>query len=587
MNTPSIGSDGFYHPSTEEELQSLVKKAVSEGRECRVRGSVHSVACAIYTDPCQRNVVGVQTPPSGDDINIMLDRYIEIVAVDEARKLVTVQAGIHLGKDPYDPTGTSTIENSLLYQLQTKYGWTLSDLGGITHQTVAGFLSTGSSGGSLTYSLDPNVHAFRIVDGNGDVYEVSADDTDPSEFCAAAVSVGLLGLISTVTFKCVDTFNISGQEAITTIEEAAVDLFGDSTPERPSLQDFLTNVEYTRLLWYPQRGAERLTTWQAQRIEPQPGFIPTPYLEFGNNPEATQLLISIFYTIIGNLDDLSAAKGKLEDNFDQLEKALDALLARNGQSTMDQILAKVISGALEFGVDVAITILIPFARIIKSQLPELMVWALNTFVELDKDKKGAAQGTPQAFRDYGWTGLPMDNQADDILLATEFTEIWIPIGETKKTMNTLKDYFDAASSNDEAIKRTGTYSWELYGAGPSHFWMSPSYSNGQDKWKDGVVRVDIFWYSDNAGDPAQIFYPQFWKLLRDAGISFRLHWGKYLPIIEEGDPEGWVEFFKSQYERWDDFLALRQKKDPRNIFLTDYWRGHFGLRALPKPGAVS
>jgi D-arabinono-1,4-lactone oxidase len=81
-----------------------------------------------------------------------------------------------------------------------------------------------------------------------------------------------------------------------------------------------------------------------------------------------------------------------------------------------------------------------------------------------------------------------------------------------------------------------------------------------------------------------------WSLLRDAGIPFRLHWGKFQPLYPEGD-RTWVDFFRSQYPRWDDFLALRAQRDPNNIFLTDYWRSRFGLwdepGPVPQPGPAS
>ena len=585
-NDITKGADGFYHPASEEELAALVRKANSEGRQLRVRGAVHSVACAIYTDPCSEgeNHVENQSPPPGENINVMLDKYRNFRVVDPERMLVEAEAGINLGIDPSDPTHTSTVENSLLYQLWKNYGWTLSDLGGITHQTVSGFVTTGSSRGSLTYSINDNLHAFRMIDGQGNIYEVSRDDTAPDEFNAVALSMGLLGVISTITFKCVPTFNISGQEAITTYDEALVDLFGSGSDERPSFETFLKDVEYTRLVWWPQRGGERIIVWQCQRISPQYGFRPVHYQEFGNYPEVSELAISIFYTIIGNLDDLSQAKPKLEESFDQLEEVLQFFLMNKEElGELGKILAEVLSKALEFGVDAAIELLTPLAPIIKALLPDIFPTVLNIFMPFDSTKKGMQKGEPQRFRDLGWHGLPMDGQASDTLAPTEFTEIWLPITRTEEVMNILNDYFTAPKSKHEALKRTGTYAWELYGAGPTDIWMSPSYTNGNDEWKEGVFRIDPYWFAGNAGNPAEVFYPQLWNLLRENNIPYRLHWGKYQPIIAQGDPDGWVEFFRNQYERWDDFLAKRAEKDPNNIFLTDYWRNRFGLWDLPAP----
>lgn len=222
MSTAPIAraADGFFHPVGEDELVALVRTAYREGRQLRVRGAAHSVSYAIYTDPLDgmRNHVEQQRPPAGDNMNVMLDRYRGWRVVDEQRRLVEADAGIHLGADPSDPTGTATLQSSLLWQLWSQKGWTLSDTGGITHQTVSGFTATGSSGGSLQFSVNDNLVGMRVIDGTGEVHVLSADDPDPDEFYAMSPNLGLL-VVSTVTLRCVDTFNISGQEAITTIEE--------------------------------------------------------------------------------------------------------------------------------------------------------------------------------------------------------------------------------------------------------------------------------------------------------------------------------------------------------------------------------
>jgi D-arabinono-1,4-lactone oxidase len=176
----------------------------------------------------------------------------------------------------------------------------------------------------------------------------------------------------------------------------------------------------------------------------------------------------------------------------------------------------------------------------------------------------------------------MDNSADDELLTTEFTETWIPLPRTLEVMQLLNRYFTEPNDDHEALRRTGTYAWELYSAMPTPFWLSAAHTSGDDEWKDGVLRVDPYWFADNADDPTETFYARLWDLLRDNGIPFRLHWGKFQPVYEQGD-RSWVEFFRAQYPRWDDFLRLRAERDPNNIFLTDYWRDRFGLWGEPQP----
>lgn len=587
MNAPAPNPDGFHHPASEQDLVELVKTAYREGRQLRVRGAAHSPCDAIYTDPAgtRANRVDVRSSPPGPNLNLMLDRYRGWRVRDEARRLVEAEAGIHLGADPSDPTGTASLETSLLWQLATEKGWALEDTGGITHQTVSGFTATGSSGGSLAYSANRNLWGFRIVDGRGEVHEVTREDADPDLFYAMCPNLGLLGVVSTIVFQCVDAFDIAGEEATTTAETCPVDLFGAGAPDRPSLAAFLRDTDFSRLEWWPQRGADRVLTWQAGQIASEPGFKPKPYTQFGDDPETEQRLFGILFTIIGNLGDLSRAKAKLEDDFEQLEKVL-ALLGRKDLGTLGELVGKALAAAAEFGVDAAITLLEPAAGLIERELPDFFPRLVDLFVPLDADKDGAEKGKPQSFQDWGWHGLPMDNQASDVLMPTEFTEAWVPLSRTQQAMELLRDYFAAGGEDDaEALRRTGTYAWELYAVMPERFWINAAHSSGEDEWRGGALRIDPYWFAENAENPAETLFAGFWSLLREAEIPFRLHWGKFQPPVAAGD-RTWVDFFRAQYPRWDDFLSLRAERDPNNIFLTDYWRDRFGLWDEPPPRPI-
>jgi D-arabinono-1,4-lactone oxidase len=571
-------ADGFRHPSSEAELIALVTAAAQQGRQLRVRGAAHSPARAIYTDPedDEPNRVEQQTPPPGDNVNVMLDRYRGWSVRDEARKLVEAQAGIHLGADPSDPTGTATLETSLLYRLFHDKGWTLSSLGGISHQTVSGFTATGSSGGSVIRSVYDNVWGFRVIDGAGEVHELTRDDADPGPFHAMAPNLGLLGVISTVILQCEDTFNIVGQEAITTIEDCAVDVFGPGNAQRPSLEQFLRDTEYARIEWWPQRGAERVLVWQATRTAPEPGFTPRPYQEFTDHPELAEVLISLLYTIVGNLRDLADARPQLARTLDRVDSLLDLEPWVRRLGRIGEGLARFLEHAAEFGLDAGLVVLEPFADLMDRELPTIFPKLLGSFITLDSEKDGDQRNQPQRFQDYGWEGLPMDNGADDQLLPTEFSEIWVPLPRAQQVMEILNAYFTEPEDDHEAYRRTGLFTWELYAAKPSPLWMAASHTDGQDEWRDGVLRIDPYWFAANPGDPSQTFYLQFWELLRDRQIPFRLHWGKFQPAADPQHRE-WVDFFRAQYPRWDDFLALRAQRDPNGTFLTRYWRDRFGL----------
>lgn len=580
-----VGKDGFFHPATEQELVALVQLASQQKVQLRVRGAAHSVAHAVYTDPLATipNQPNWQTPPSQTPvpqtpgIEVMLDRYRGWSVRDATKNLVEAEAGIHLGPDPSDPTHTATKETSLLWQLWNRTpSWTMSDLGGITHQTISGFTATGSSGGSLTYSANDDLYGFRVIDAAGNVSEFTRDDPDPSAFHAMAPNLGLLGVVSTVILQCVDAFNITGQEAVTTVNGCAVDLFGPGDQKRPSLEQHLRDVEYTRIEWWPQPGADRVLVWQAKRIPVAPGFKRNPYREFGADPKPEEVLLSILLTILGNLDDLEGAKPQIARTFARAKKILEQVLDKVTKlPVVGALLAKLIAIGAKDGVDEMIDLLKPEASTIKDALPVIFPALVALAIPLDG-------GKPQTFQDHSWSGLPMDNAADDQLLPTGFSEIWLPLPRTQQVMQLLYNYFKDPDVQ-EAYRRTGLFAWEFYAAKPSPFSLSPAYSDGQDEWKDGVFRIDPYWFEGNAGDPAEAFYPQLWELLRDDEIPFRLHWGKYQPIADANLP-GWVEFFKDQYPRWDDFLKLRTQRDPTNTFLTSYWRDRFGLGNASNPG---
>jgi D-arabinono-1,4-lactone oxidase len=559
MATIPIGADGLYHPSSEDEIAALVQHAAAEGLQIRVRGAVHSVAQAIYTDPGPGQPpvstgVSEQAPPHGPHLNLMLDRYRTFTWIDVAQGIVEVEAGLNVGWDPYDPTHTSTLENSLLYQAWL-HGWTLRDLGGITHQTVSGFLATGSAGGSLQYPINENLLAFRLIDASGQARWIAKADK-PDLFDAVGVSMGLLGIISKIRLKLTPTFNIYGQECTTrtALEHCPIDLFGPGRHGKRSLQAFLEQVPYTRLLWWPQPGVERVVIWQARVADPVPDFTPITYKEFGAHPELVQLVGNFFYTLIGNLDDLAQVPSKLTPSFAQFADTMALIVPhmRLGPE-VSTCIARIIAALTEGTTDILTALLTPLAPMLRAKLPEYLPKIINLFQPL------TGQGTPIIFQDYAWRSLPMDTSADDRLMGTEFTELWMPITKTVEVMQTLQQFFTTGG-----LTATGTYAIEIYGAAASNFWLSPSY-------KEPVMRVDVFWFSKNAGHPSRQggFYDQFWKLLKPLG--FRLHWGKGLP---EYDYPGWAQYFRQQWPKLNDFLALREQMDPQGLFLTAYWKRH-------------
>lgn len=608
--------DGYFHPATQLELRALVERAHREGLPLRVKGSGHSLANAIYTSGFD----GAGKPPTGV-IEVMLDRYRQVTITPDpdhpGSALVDVEAGCNLGKDPHDPTGTSTWANSLNFKLQ-KAGYALEDLGGISHQTISGFMSTGSSGGSLTYSFERNLVGLTLIDGTGQIHELRRDDPDPEKrdmFLAAGVSMGLLGVISTVRLRVGPDYNIQGLQVTGPTASAGIDCFGAGTGD-PTFEDYLRQTPYTRLMWWPQSGLDQMVNWQAIRTAPTPGFKPQPYEELGKNEQLMSLLGSLVCAVLGNLADLSKLPPKLQLWFKHLfgdlvgapgeNACLTPRITASAQAhTVDDVLGKLeevlthafaaqnplhLEGmtrlrALELvafaaaggaGIDLARGLPPAVARAITAIVRRLLTDAAESPI-LDLLGKVLNDLLPycigallqpfvssgvQYFWDSWRCGLPMDNQMDDDLWPTEFTELWIPVDRADEVMAKLQTFFKAGGDPRAAYQHTGRFSVELYGTAASEFWMSPAYGTP-------VVRIDLLWFRLNAEDP-RVFYQQFWDLLR--GFNYRPHWGKYLPA-----PEYYVE----NLPNLDAFRRLRSALDPRGIFLSDYWRKQLGIVELP------
>jgi FAD/FMN-containing dehydrogenase/limonene-1,2-epoxide hydrolase len=512
---PRRAPDGFYHPTTEGELRALVLLARERDCSLRVRGSGHSIAQAIYTDAY------LAARPLA--IDVMLDQYTR-VAFDDARRRVTVQAGCHLGVDPRDPTGTSTWETSLLAQLDAR-GWALPDLGGVSHQTIAGFLMTGSSGGSLQYAIEEAVLAFRFIDGRGDVHEAMRGEGEL--FDGFACSLGLLGVVSTVTLQCIPRYDIQGSERICEVSAAPFDLFGEDFAQ------MLRATEYARLIWWPQRGFERLATWQAARMRPT---------DYGVETGPLGALREKPYRVLGELP--------LSPDWQDRVSNLAQHIAGSGYSLMDAL------EQVRDAVASALPVTKPLGERAEALLAKhLLPVFLRMFAALD-------DGDPQRFWDSWHHGLPMDNQMSEDALPTTFTEIWVPMDRATEVMRALRDHFEQGG-----LAATGTYAFEMYAARATRGWLHPGH--GRDS-----LRIDVFWRQKCPKDCAQ-FFSQFWDLL--APFGYRLHWGKHLP----DDAARGADYLRAQYPRWDDFLALRERLDPQGIFLNRHLKKALGVAAEP------
>jgi FAD-linked oxidoreductase len=176
-------------PASVGELQEIVSKAAADGRHVKPIGAGHSFTAIGQTD-------GVQIRP---------DALSGVLRADRETGRVTVLAGTRLHE-----------LNDALWPL----GLALANLGDIDVQTIAGAISTGTHGtGAKLGGLATQVCGMQLVQADGALLDVDAELLP-----AAAIGLGALGVIATVTLQCVPAFALAASEAPAGLDEVLEDL---------------------------------------------------------------------------------------------------------------------------------------------------------------------------------------------------------------------------------------------------------------------------------------------------------------------------------------------------------------------------
>lgn len=387
-------SHGWLHPSDEEALGRLIMFARQSGRRLRVRGACHSVPSTIA---------------GSDDIVLVLDR-IRHIRYDPLTQNVIAGAGARLGHDPLDPRRGGA---EVLIERLRAHGRALPNIGGVTHQTVAGFLATGSAGGSAAHDAASAVVGLRVVDGTGRVH-VLHRGTDDELMDAVLVSVGAFGIITEVTFATIPAYDVTGTETVAADRGGPLDLFVDGDS---GLQRFLERTEYARVLWWPQRTVRRVSIWAAHRSPADdPGaakpYDPMPRV-FGSLQPAQWAAGAILWLLV---------------HWRRVQRLVGSRLMR----LVERVAAPV----------------------------EGVIYRL--FVDGDPEK-------PQRFRGLWSDILPQDQQMDERWMPTTFTEVFVPLDQAGAALRRLDALFDAAP------EAAGQFAIELYAAPASRAWLHPSF----------------------------------------------------------------------------------------------------------------
>jgi len=222
-----------YWPRTAEAIGDAVKEAAAAGLTVRALGSGHSFTPAAVTSGAALDLSG----------------WTGVVTADPEAGLVTVRSG-------------TTIRelNAALDAL----GLAMPNLGDIDAQTIAGAISTGTHGtGAGLGGIATAVAGLELVLADGSVVSCSAEQR-PDLFTAARVSVGALGVISSVTLSCVPAFDLAADERPMPLGEVL---------ER--FEEFAAANDHFEFYWFPYgKNALVKRNSRIQERDAGPGRMP-------------------------------------------------------------------------------------------------------------------------------------------------------------------------------------------------------------------------------------------------------------------------------------------------------------------------
>ncbi|MFP4547735.1 MAG: D-arabinono-1,4-lactone oxidase [Fidelibacterota bacterium] len=156
----------IYKPETEQEISEIVKKC----DKVRMIGTGKSSADIVAGTPSL----------------ISYENYDKIISIDEQKLQVTVQPGITL--------------KEMLETLEAA-GLAFPALPDIDTITVGGAIATGTHGTAReAHTLSEYIDRLNLVTADGKIEQITRQD---KRFNAIKISLGVLGIITEVTFQCI------------------------------------------------------------------------------------------------------------------------------------------------------------------------------------------------------------------------------------------------------------------------------------------------------------------------------------------------------------------------------------------------
>ncbi|MFE9405109.1 D-arabinono-1,4-lactone oxidase [Streptomyces sp. NPDC006530] len=199
-------------PASTAELADVVRRAAEQGLTVKAVGTGHSFTAAAATD-------GVLIRP---------DLLTGIRELDRAAMTVTVEAGTPLKR---------------LNAVLAREGLSLTNMGDIMEQTVAGATSTGTHGtGRDSASIAAQITALELVTADGSLMTCSAKE-NADVFAAARIGLGALGVVTAITFAVEPIFLLTAREEPMAFDRVTA-----------GFEELFAENEHFEFYWFPHTG---------------------------------------------------------------------------------------------------------------------------------------------------------------------------------------------------------------------------------------------------------------------------------------------------------------------------------------------
>lgn len=199
-------------PASAPELAEALRRASEDGLRVKPVGSGHSFTSVAATD-------GLLIRP---------DLLAGIREIDREAMTVTVGAG-------------TTLER--LNTALAREGLSLTNMGDIMKQTVAGATSTGTHGtGRDSASISAQIRALELVTADGRVLTCSEKE-NPDLFAVARIGLGALGVVTAITFAVEPVFLLTAREEPMSFDRVMTDF-----------DQLVAENEHFEFYWFPHTG---------------------------------------------------------------------------------------------------------------------------------------------------------------------------------------------------------------------------------------------------------------------------------------------------------------------------------------------